>query len=573
VKLAQRLLFGVAAVIGVLVIMLVWLSGGRLTRELEQWAVDELTSEARFIAAEWTPGTPAEALAKSAGAAFGHRITLIDPKGKVLGDSEFEGDALAGLQNHANRPEVIAAMRGETGISRRISPSIGDQRLYVAVRAGPGVARVSIDTGQLDQIVSRARRDVFASGFAALIAALALAALFARSVSRPIIELRDVARALAAGDLSRRPALSAPGEIGDLADAVHRMAEQLQGRLAALQADDILMAALIDALQEGVAAVSANRQVVILNAPARRLLAIADAVPFSADLLPRDMELRAALTGALAGQPWEPAEITLGGRTVMLTARPLREGGALLAFFDLTRTRRLEAVRRDFVANVSHELKTPITVIGGFAETLATDEPPPEQRRQFVEAIRGNALRMQRLVDDLLDLSRIESGGWVPKPERVDLKALAAEIESAFGEAAAAARVTLDRRIDARAASLTADATALRQVLSNLVENAIRHTPPGGKVTILSAPGAAGALTLAVTDTGIGIPPEHLPRIFERFYRVDPARSREGGGTGLGLAIVKHLVEAHGGRVVAESTPGRGTTVRAHFPAPAVTTS
>ena len=199
------------------------------------------------------------------------------------------------------------------------------------------------------------------------------------------------------------------------------MAEQLESRLAALQADDALMAAMIDLLQEGVAAVNAQRQVVILNAPARRLLNIVDAVPFSADLLPRDPELRDRLAGALAGEPSEPTEIVLGGRTVMLQARPLREGGALLAIFDLTTTRRLEAVRRDFVANVSHELKTPITIDRRIRGDPRDDDPSPDERRRFVEAILGNARRMQRLVDDLLDLSRIESGGWVPKPERIDL--------------------------------------------------------------------------------------------------------------------------------------------------------
>jgi len=573
VRLVQRLLLGVVFVIAILVALLAAFSGAQLTQELEQFEVGQLTHEARFVATQWTPAVNASALAHTAGAALGHRVTLIGPDGKVLGDSEFEGDALAALQNHAGRPEVIQAMRGEVGVSRRTSPSIGDQRLYVAVRAAPGVARVSVNTPALDAVVARARRDVFASGFIALVVAIGLAFVFARSVSRPIVELRDVARALAAGDLSRRPALAAPAEIGDLADAVHRMAEQLQLRLSALQADDALMAALIDALQEGVAAVGANRQVVILNSPARRLLAIGDPVPFSADLLPRDTELRAALSSALAGEATEPAEITLGGRTVMLTARPLRDGGALLAFFDLTRTRRLEAVRRDFVANVSHELKTPITVIGGFAETLATDEPPPEQRRQFVEAIRSNARRMQRLVDDLLDLSRIEFGGWVPKPERIDLRAVASETVAAFAPVAQSRQVSLGSQVDARAAELTADATALRQVLANLVDNALRHTPSGGKVTIFTEPANDGALVLAVKDTGIGIPVEHLPRIFERFYRVDAARSREGGGTGLGLAIVKHLVEAHGGRVSAESAPGRGTTVRVLFPASAVTAS
>jgi signal transduction histidine kinase len=247
----------------------------------------------------------------------------------------------------------------------------------------------------------------------------------------------------------------------------------------------------------------------------------------------------------------------------MLQARPLREGGALLAIFDLTTTRRLEAVRRDFVANVSHELKTPITIIGGFAETLASDDPSADERRRFVEAILTNARRMQRLVDDLLDLSRIESGGWVPKPERIDLRATAGEVAAAFAASAGDHGVALGTAIDHRASSITADATAVRQVLSNLVDNALRHTPAGGKVTIFSEPDPLG-IALGVRDTGSGITAEHLPRIFERFYRVDPARSREAGGTGLGLSIVKHLVEAHGGRVAAESA-GRGTTVRAVF--------
>jgi signal transduction histidine kinase len=556
-------LLGTAAVIGVLVLLVVLLSGSRLTHELEETQNSELVREARFVASEWTPGVNANVLAHRAGTALGHRVTLIDSAGVVLGDSEFEGDALRALENHSSRPEVIAAVHGEVGISRRDSKSVGDERVYVAVRAGSGVARVSIDTYQRDLVVSRARRDVLWSGFAALVVALILAAAFARTVSRPIVELRDVTQALAGGDLSRRPALSAPGEIGDLADAVHRMAEQLESRLAALQADDALMAAMIDLLQEGVAAVNAQRQVVILNAPARRLLNIIDQVPFTADLLPRDPELRDRLAGALAGEPSEPTEIVLGGRTVMLQARPLREGGALLAIFDLTTTRRLEAVRRDFVANVSHELKTPITIIGGFAETLASDDPSADERRRFVEAILTNARRMQRLVDDLLDLSRIESGGWVPKPERIDLRATAGEVAAAFAASAGDHGVALGTAIDHRASSITADATAVRQVLSNLVDNALRHTPAGGKVTIFSEPDPLG-IALGVRDTGSGITAEHLPRIFERFYRVDPARSREAGGTGLGLSIVKHLVEAHGGRVAAESA-GRGTTVRAVF--------
>jgi signal transduction histidine kinase len=221
-------------------------------------------------------------------------------------------------------------------------------------------------------------------------------------------------------------------------------------------------------------------------------------------------------------------------------------------------------VRRDFVANVSHELRTPLTIIGGFAETLVDDDVPPEGRRRFAETILANTRRMQRIVDDLLDLSRIESGGWVPNPVTVDLGAVVGDVIGPARAVAEAKGVAVVLAIDPGAAAVRADPTALRQVIANLVENAVRHTL-AGQVTVFTMPGDGG-VWLGVRDTGVGIAPEHLPRIFERFYRVDTGRSREAGGTGLGRAIVRHLVEAHGGRVRAESTVGEGTTICAFFP-------
>jgi two-component system, OmpR family, phosphate regulon sensor histidine kinase PhoR len=244
----------------------------------------------------------------------------------------------------------------------------------------------------------------------------------------------------------------------------------------------------------------------------------------------------------------------------------------VVALLDLTATRRLEAVRRDFVANVSHELKTPLTVVGGFAETLTDDELPADRRRQFAETILANTRRMQRIVDDLLDLSRIESGGWVPRPMAVDARAAAADAVVPSRGAAEEKGVALEVCVPDDARTVMADPTAVRQVLTNLVENAVRHTTAGSVTVSTTRDGidAAGApapgVWITVRDTGAGIPSEHLPRIFERFYRVDRARSREAGGTGLGLAIVRHLVEAHGGRVRADSQPGRGTAVAVFFP-------
>jgi signal transduction histidine kinase len=566
VKLAQRLLLGAVLIVSVLMIVAVALSGARLGDQLQQLTTAQLAREARLIAQQWRAGVPPDVLADSAGVALGHRVTLVDSSGRVLGDTEFDGAALDALQNHNLRPEIAAARQTGMGSSTRISPSEGDEELYVAVRADGGrIARVSIGTSQLDAIVARARRDVLVSGLVALVIALGLAAVFSRQVSKPVTELRDVASAIAAGDLSRRPALSAPGEVGELATAVQRMAEQLQSRMHALQAEDDLLGAIVEALNEGVVAVDRHRRVIRINRSGRQLLDAQAEVPFTVDLLPRDRTLHDALAEALAGAVVDRVETQIGTRTLALTARPLGVGGAVLALFDLTGMRRLETVRRDFVANVSHELKTPLTAIRGFAETLTSELASDQQHAQFAQTIRTNAERMQRLIDDLLDLSRIESGGWVPTPVNVDIAAAAAEAAAPYRDEAAQHGASIQIAVGPGATKLRADPVALRQALGNLVENAVRFTPSGGTITIFSRAEDHG-IAVGVRDTGSGIPPDHLPRIFERFYRVDPARSRAAGGTGLGLAIVKHLVEAHGGRVRAESAVGGGTTVSMFFP-------
>lgn len=424
------------------------------------------------------------------------------------------------------------------------------------------------------ELVRLAKLDVYLVGCVALGLAAGVALLFARAVSKPIVELRDVARALAAGDLSRRPSLTAPGEVGDLAIALHRLGEQLGTRLSALEEEDSLLTALFDSLNEGVVAVDARQRVVRINATGRRLLRANTAVPFSVDHLPRERSFRAAVAGALGGTVTEAAEATVGDRTLALTARPLAGGGAVVALLDLTATRRLEAVRRDFVANVSHELKTPLTVVGGFAETLTDEGLSSDRRRQFAETILANTRRMQRIVDDLLDLSRIESGGWVPMPVSVDIRTAAADALLPSKALAEEKRIALDVCVPEDARTVTADPTALRQVLTNLVENAVRHTSTGSVTVSTTRDVSAGngaateppGVWITVRDTGAGVPAEHLPRIFERFYRVDRARSRDAGGTGLGLAIVRHLAEAHGGRVHADSQVGRGTAVAVFFP-------
>jgi len=564
VNLAKRLLLGSLVLVCLLVAAIVALSGSRLERRLVQETTAELTREARLIGLSWKAAASADALADSAGKALQRRVTLINSLGVVLGDSHFNGEELQHLENHSTRPEVVAARSTGAGVGQRRSASAGDDELYVAIRHPLGFVRVSISTAIVRDIVSGARRDVLVAGLIAVIGSLLLAYLFSRSVTRPVVELRDVARAIAAGDLDRRPSISAPGEIGDLATALHRMSDQLATRLHALEADDALMSALLESINEGVVAVSGRGSVVRLNESARELLGVRNPVPFPADRLPQEPAVRAALRNAMSGTPTELREMVFNARTLALTARPLPDGGAVLALLDLTTRRRLETMRRDFVANVSHELKTPLTVIGGFGETLLDEDITPDQRRQFVGTIQANVVRMQRIVDDLLDLARYESGGWTPNPVSVDVTAAASEVLALVQREAARRSLELCVMIAAGAERPTADPTALRQILQNLVENAVRYTS-AGSVTVFAQRRDNGTV-VGVRDTGIGIPREHLPRIFERFYRVDAGRSREVGGTGLGLAIVKHLAEAHGGSVRATSTVGAGSEIAVFFP-------
>jgi signal transduction histidine kinase len=453
VRLTHRLVLYSVIIVAALVATVVVIIDYRVSGRMREETVVELAREARLVATEWTPQADPLRLAHQAGAALGHRVTLISNTGIVVGDSEFDSAGVVRLENHARRPEVIAARKTGIGSSRRISPSRGDEELYVAISAPLGVARVSIGTSTANAIFSRARRDVLFAGVAALIVATLLALVFARNVSTPITMLRDRARALAEHDFTKRPPVIAPGEVGELAATLAQLSDRLET---------------------------------------------------------------------------------------------------------------LENTRRDFVANVSHELRTPLTVIGGFTETLLDEKLPQAQRAEFLKIILANTRRMQRIVDELLDLSRIESGGWRPRPEPIALEALLEEVIGLEASASAAKSLELRADVQPGGLSVSADRTALRQILTNLVENAIRHTA-SGSITILGRREAEGKL-LMVRDTGEGIAAEHLPRIFERFYRVDTGRSRTAGGTGLGLSIVRHLTEAHGGTVRAESAPGKGTTISVWLP-------
>jgi signal transduction histidine kinase len=347
------------------------------------------------------------------------------------------------------------------------------------------------------------------------------------------------------------------------------------------------MQALIDAMSEGVIAVDAQGKVRRANPAARRMFSLpADPRGIAPPQVARRQAFLDTVGRALAGEAVPATDVTVDGRSLLATAQPLPAGGAVVVFLDVSQLRRLEGVRQDFVANASHELKTPLTAIRGYSETLLDPDLPPELRRRFAQTVNANAERLQRIVDDLLDLSRLDSGGWRVHPEIVSVADLAEDAWGGCREEAERKRVRFTVAVPHEAEFVYADPAALRQVLSNLFGNSLRYVPDGGAIEVTAravasrvletgrAPSAShagsdgGWICVEVRDNGAGIASAHLPRIFERFYRADAARSREEGGTGLGLAIVKHMVEGHGGTVQAESLLGAGTTIRFTLPAP-----
>ncbi|HEX6104289.1 MAG TPA: ATP-binding protein [Gemmatimonadales bacterium] len=563
---AARLVVGTILVLVVTIGVLLWTAERSLRRDLEGDVARTLESEARLIrealpadSARW--GETVRRLA----AQNRRRITLVDRAGRVVADSDFPPGPLPPLENHADRPEVRAAIAGRTGVAARRSESVGRQLLYVAVPGDPGVVRVATSLTQVDEIVHRSQAAV--AGAALL--ALAVGALFAfiagRSIAQPLTGITAAARAIAAGSPPRFPRSGVP-DIDALVQALRQMHRQLADRFDDLRREQAETAALVESMIEGVIAADARGRIVTANPAARRLLGYgpAEPLPDLAELF-RLKAAREVVDAVLAGEPVQDRELDMDGRAFMVNARPLPTGGAVLVIHDVTELRRLEAVRRDFVANVSHELKTPLTSISGYAETLLGEPPDPETARRFTSTILSNARRMQRLVDDLLDLSRIEAGRWQPNPEPMSVEAAAREAWGALADRAEPRGVRMEVAVGEAAEEVCADPDALRHILTNLLDNSLRYTPAGGLITCTTRR-EGGGVALTVRDTGVGISREHLPRIFERFYRADASRSRDEGGTGLGLAIVKHLVEAQGGRVYAESERGVGTSVTCWLP-------
>ena len=532
-KFATRLLLGTFLVVCCTVIVLRWGAERAMRSTREHDLRVALERQARGIAE--LPAEPELAwqeIATRASRRSGHRIVVRDRQGTVLAAS----DSLPAA--HLMRVEAVG---------------------------GPGRIEVTASLDEIDQAVRVARQSMTRAALLALPVALLLAALAARTITGPLGQLAAAARAIAAGSPARFPR-SGISEIDTLAQALRHTDRQLADRFDELRQQRSDGTAIVAAMSDGILAADARGRITLANPVARTLLGYTSDDPLP-DLptLFRSKAARDVVSMVHDQHAGGDTEVALDGRTVALHARPLDGGGSLVVLRDLTEVRHLEAVRRDFVANVSHELKTPLTSIAGYAETLAGDDVDGATRQRFIATIRANAARMQTLIDDLLDLSRIESGGWLPQPSSLDLAALVTEAVETGADRAAARGIRVNIELDPSTPTLRADREGLRLVLNNLLDNALRYADEGGTVTI-SSQHLQDGIELAVRDTGVGIPAEHLGRIFERFYRVDPSRSREAGGTGLGLAIVRHIVESHGGRVTAESAVRRGTVIRCWFP-------
>lgn len=564
-RLSTRLTLAALGLVAVTGGSLLYVNHRWIRAQLETTLVGHLEREARIIAGALPRSTQNLNLAaRRYGSLLERRVTLIAADGTVLGDSDFDDASLALLANHADRPEVAAALRGQTGVARRVSRSTNRDEIKVAIPAWPGGIRLSAPATEVEREVDAIAQAILVVTLAGALVAIPLSTWLARTVTRPLHDLARAARAMGTSHPVPYPDSRIPA-VRDLIRTVRNLDAELSGRLASLAHARQETETMLESMAEGVIATDPRGTIVLCNAAARSLLGFG-----SEDTLPHIKELfhqrdaRDSIAEILAGSTVVGREIPLEGRSVLVSGQSLPEGGVVLTLLDVSDLRRLQAVRRDFVANVSHELKTPLTSILGYAETLLTDAPDARTRTEFLTTILENSRRMQRLVDDLLDLARLETGGWQPTLEAVDFEAIASDAWHTIQDRARrkGVRLELDAPDDLW---LEADAQALREILINLFDNAVRHTPREGEVR-LEAYRVDGAIEIVVADTGSGIAVEHLPRVFERFYRVDVGRSRAEGGTGLGLAIVKHFVEAHGGAVTIESEVGRGTTVRLRFP-------
>jgi two-component system, OmpR family, phosphate regulon sensor histidine kinase PhoR len=508
------------------------------------------------------------------------RVTVIAPDGVVLADSDIPSADLGRLDNHRERPEVRAALDGRVGRDLRSSASVHAPLLYVALPVRDservvGVVRLALPLAAVTSSYDQINRVMLAGGLVALAVAVGIGLFVAGRVTRPVVEMQAIARKMSEGQFAVRAPVRSEDELGALGRALNVMVQRLREQIQNLEAERAKATAILDGMVEGVVAVDGQECILLMNERARAMFGVGhgrgEGKPFLEVIRNADLH-EIFRSGRTAGGVFrrEVRVVHPADRTLRVNAVPLRftgeDPGLVLVMDDVTELRRLEQVRTEFIANVSHELRTPLTAIQGYLETLlggALDEP--EHARRFVEIAFRHTERLGRLLNDLTDLSNIELGKVSLRLAPTPLRPVVDSVLELVAAKARDGEVTITADVS-DAMSVQADHDRLVQVLINLVDNAVKYTPAGGAVTVRARPTAEGRIEVSVSDTGIGIPRADLPRITERFYRVDKARSRELGGTGLGLAIVKHLVLAHGGDMAIDSEEGRGTTVRVLLP-------
>jgi two-component system phosphate regulon sensor histidine kinase PhoR len=505
-------------------------------------------------------------IAGQEGQAAGARATIIDASGRVLADSESNP---ANMENHATRVEFAAALAGRTGENERRSATLGIPFLYVAVPVSGGAVRLAYPLSDVQAVQAQVHRRLLWGSTVAFLIALLVAATASVWTSRRLEHIVDVAARIEQGDLRARVQDGPLDEIGRVAAAIDKTAGQVERSFAAVRSSQRQLETLLNSMQDAVIAVSSDGLVQWANQPMDRLVPQHTRLNAPVVETIRDPDFLAAVKAATTTKQVKTTRATsiVSGRAFDVTAAPLPDGGAVAVLRDLTETERVEKTRRDFIANVSHELRTPLTSIQGYSETLldlSAETAGPN--REFLEIIRKNAARMARLTEDLLTLARVESGETRFDTEPVPPIELLHDAEESFREIARGQGVEL-QIVDRPGGNgsveslplVRADREAIHQVFSNLIDNAMKYGRSGGRI-VLGARPAQRRIEFYVQDFGAGIASEHLPRLFERFYRVDKARSRESGGTGLGLAIAKHIMLAHGGSIRAESELNHGST-------------
>ena len=508
---------------------------------------------------------PLADIAAQEGLAAGARATVIDASGRVLADSESNP---AQMENHAKRVEFAAALAGQTGENERRSATLGIPFLYVAAPISGGAVRLAYPLSDIEAVQAQVRRRLLWGSAIASLIALLVAAGASIWMSRRLQRIVDVAARIERGDLQARVNDTPLDEIGRVAAAIDKTAQQVERSFAAVRSSQRQLETLLNSMQDAVIAVSPDGLVRWANQPMDRLVPQHTRLNAPVVETIRDPDFLATVKAAMTNKEAKTARATsiVPGRAFDVTAAPLPDGGVVAVLRDLTETERVEKTRRDFIANVSHELRTPLTSIQGYTETLLdTIHNDSAATREFLEIIRKNTVRMARLTEDLLTLARVESGETRFETEAVPPVELLHDAEESFREIARGHGVDL-QIMDSHNGNgsveslpqVLADREAIHQVFSNLIDNAMKYGRGGGRVE-LGARAAQRGIEFYVKDFGGGISSEHLPRLFERFYRVDKARSRESGGTGLGLAIAKHIMRAHGGSIRAESELNHGS--------------